>query len=238
MMATLKNLLLFCLATIVCFVVNSCEKTLPKCKGNCVSIQLSGKIYNLNTNAGLGGEAVGAYWYRRGLCLGCDYFKIAEGKTRSDGSFNFTQTIDTTYFRDYRIYLRTPVNTNYFFTPGGSADKYRQVFFDSVAITSMQQIRFGYYPKASLQLQLHRVQNDAFSYFAYSTFVSGAYLADTYNLIPGSQQAHDTTVVVNTAADTYTIVQTSKLAPNGSSIRTSDSIRCTQTGPNVININY
>jgi hypothetical protein len=153
---------------------------------------------------------------------------IAKVKSESDGTFNFTSEIDTTYFvRRYFLSLTVGSNKEYIILghPGVtiSANTY---FFDQNAF---QGVQFEVYKKANLKIRLHRTQNDDFTKFSISHSIFDYWFLYDYNV--GSPQEvidqNKSELNVETVADVYTKIKVVKTFLNGTSTTTIDSVRCT-----------
>jgi hypothetical protein len=219
----------------ICVMFFSCEKDQPECKGNCVSIRISGKVYDKTTGAGFKNIPVEVRWVSSRI--GSIRYKVVEGNTNADGSFNFTKTVDSLFFKDYYLSVRTPIDTNYISIPVGGGFDFLEERFYSLDINAINQIKFEYYPKAFLKLALRRVQNDTLNHFNFGCFFDSK-AGFGYNTIIGQQNARDTTFMIKTAADVFTKVTLRKVLSNGQVISTTDSIVCTTNGANTLNINF
>lgn len=102
--------------------------------------------------------------------------------------------------------------------------------------SDFQNLKFEFYPKTSLTIQLHRTQNDVFDYFSVEhLFIPELNYVD-YILVD-SKNAKDDIRVVPTSSDLYTKIKWSKKT-NGQGVEKVDSIFCTKAGPNRYDIYY
>jgi hypothetical protein len=106
----------------------------------------------------------------------------------------------------------------------------------SYSPTDLQNLQFGFYPKTAMDIQLHRVLADSIQSMIVQYSYDPATIVAPYitSILPRS----DTTIHCFTASGKMTTVELSKRSPSGVYTRIKDSLFCTATGPNIINISY
>jgi hypothetical protein len=214
--------------------LSACRKK-AVCKGNCVDIRISGRVYDLVSNTGFADVPVEVNWFYSRWCLFCTSYKVGTGKTASDGSFDFTVTVDTSYFgNDYHLNVRLPIPTGYLDIMGDGYDEARMF---SYSPAGLQNLQFGYYPKTDLYIRLHRVLTDTVKHFSidYSYQPNSTIGIYSTYVLPATS---DTTLHGLTAAGKTTTVEWTKQIAPGVYNRKKDSLFCTATGPNVLDIYY
>lgn len=230
-----KRLPAILLMAATCLLINSCEKDQPDCTGNCVSVRISGRVYDKTSGMGFKDVPVEVKWVK--ACIGCTSYKIAEGNTKNDGSFDFTKIIDSSFFDNYSLIVRIPNDTNYVSPFDFHSNIYHQKDFGFLNLNALQQVEFQLFPKTLLKINLHRVQNDAFNIFSLKSIYTGYYSAGGYSVV-GQQNARDTTLFFRTAAGVLTKIVYGKTLSGNQQNDRLDSIFCTQTGANTLDINY
>jgi hypothetical protein len=219
------------------FLINSCQKDQPACKGNCANITIKGIVYLKTNGTGLTNVPVEAIWFKNSLCLGCTSYRVVSGKTFSDGSFGMNATIDTSFFKDYFLSVRVPADTNFICFPVNGGSKFPEIRFYDFTSFKRQNIEFDFYSKAPLTINLHRTQNDTFDYFSVDHFFTGNFGYGDI-VVTGPSFAKDTSLKVTTASDIATKITWKKTIIGGPLIQQEDSLVCTKNGTNVLNINY
>ncbi len=230
-----KQILGISIIIAICILCNACEKDQPDCTGNCVSIRISGRVYDKTTGVGFKDVPVEVKWLKP--CIGCTTYKVAEGNTKSDGSFEFTKTIDSGFFKNYALAVRIPTDTNYLSIPGSGGINNLEERFYTLDVNALQQVRFEYFPKTFLKIRLHRSQNDVFSYYNLGVLFTDNFSVGYYT-VAGQQNARDTTLIFKTAANVYTKVLSGKIVNSIQVNSRTDSVICTQTGTNILDVNY
>ena len=167
----------------------------------------------------------------------CTSYKVASGETDDNGRFDLNVTIDTTFFHDYFLSVRVPIDTNYITVSGAGGVNYNEVRFDAFHSNELQNLKFEFYPKTYLTITLHRTLSDSFNYFSVNHNFTNEFDYADY-IITGPQYANDTTFRVTTSADIYTRIVWRKTVVAGQSNEQIDSLICTRNGTNVFDINY
>jgi len=215
----------------------SCKKELQveKCSQNCKTFNIKGRFYDGITNEGFGNTSINLRWEYFRYCISCPNSRnVYSGSADENGYFNFNIEIDTSLFNDYILQLKTPVINNYF-----------ELFprdIDKIDLTQNNSINVEYYPKANLELRLHRIQTDTIKnlniYHIWRTPGTGEfitqydYLGQTPNIIS------DTILNIKTVAGIYTKIIIEKLYSNGNRIEISDSLVCNRNVNNIIDMNF
>jgi hypothetical protein len=162
---------------------------------------------------------------------------ITTVNSKNDGSFDFTAHIDTTYFsQHYSLALRVNSNNEYFLLNYGVIYKQTSTF----DLNAFQNIQFEVYKKANLKLRLHRTASDNFQLYevSHSNVVDGDFRGDYYNDNYQAALPNPNEVNVETVADVYTKIKTSKTSANGTITETLDSVKCTSTVTSTVDINF
>jgi hypothetical protein len=221
----------------VSFLVNSCKKQAPACTGNCKTINANGSVVNKLTTTSASGVPVSLSWVK--FVGGFSQSEvIATVNSKTDGSFNFTSNIDTSYFsRGYFLSLSVGKSNNYIILGYSGLIETRIYSFDQNAFQNKQ---FEVYKKANLKIKLHRTLNDNFQSYAIThSNVSNDFLYD-YN-VQSPQEVIDrntSELTVVTVADVYTKIKTVKAFANGTSIITLDSVKCTSNSTSIYDITF
>jgi hypothetical protein len=217
--------------------VISCEKDLPSCTQNCTTLNINGKVFIAPNGLPLAKIPVEVNWFKKGLCIGCTKTRVIAGSTEADGSFRFTATIDSGYFKDNFLSIRVPADTNFLSPPSSGGTLYYEYRYDQLAAPLLQDINFTFYSKAVLTIRLFRVQTDPFDYFSVDHQFTDNFGYGDY-LITGPTFAKDTVLRVQTAADMITRVIWKKTVIGGQSTQKTDSLKCIRAGTNEISVYY
>ena len=164
---------------------------------------------------------------------------IATVNSKSDGTFNFTSNVDTTYFnKGYFLSLSVGSNNEYLILGYSGVIETRAYSFDPNAF---QGVQLEVYKKANLKLTLHRTQTDSFQSFSisHSNVVNDFFIYD-YN-VQSPQEVIDRNISeinVSTVADVFTKIRVIKTLANGSSTITLDSVKCTTNSTSIYDITF
>ncbi len=220
----------------VSFFINSCKKQAPVCTGNCETINANGTVVNKLTNASAAGVPVSLSWV---TFIGgfAQSEIIATVHSKTDGSFNFTSNIDTTYFsKNYFLSLSVGSSNDYIILGYSGLIETRTYSFDQNAFQDKQ---FEVYKKASLKIRLHRTLTDNFqSYVITHSNVEDNFFLYDYN-VQSPQEVIDKNISeinVATVADVYTRIATAKTFANGTSTTTLDSVKCTTNSTSIYDV--
>jgi hypothetical protein len=230
------KLLLFILSSFLFF--NSCKKQAPVCTGNCATINADGRVVNKLNNTSAAGVPVSLSWVK--FVGGFSQSEvILTVKSQSDGKFNFTSSIDTTYFtKRYFLSLSAGSNDEYIILGYSGLISTRTYSFDPNAFHGIQ---LEVYKKANLKIKLNRTQNDNFKSFSisHSNVVDDVFLYD-YNISSPQEviDRNESELNVKTVADVYTKIKVIKAFPNGTSTTTVDSVRCTANSTCVYEVSF
>lgn len=227
---------IFFLLIIFPLFMHSCKKQAGPCTGNCATINANGSVINDITNSSAANVPVSLNWFKfSGITP--QYEVIAILNSRDDGTFNFTSTIDTSYFKNGYSLLLSAGSNNEYMILGYSGLISKQIgAFDPNAF---QGIQFDVFKKATLILQVHRIQSDSFQSFAiYHTVVGDINLYD-YNIQSPQDVTQSTSEInVTTVADVFTTITALKTFSNGTNETTTDSIKCSANTSNTFVVNF
>ena len=220
-----------------CFFI-SCEKEyLPDCtSGNCVNTNIKGSLYVKPTGEKLSNILVEVSFVYKNTMWFVVPHKVVSGKTDKNGIFNFNVTIDTTYFKEYSLWVRIPQLENYISVHNISLDYISMWFYDYDADV-LQNIHFEFYKKAILTINLNRTQMDDFDYFYLSYSYDGniGFYAIT---MPDLKFTTNEIFQLETAADIYTTIWWTKRLKEETIDYKTDSLICKQNRDNIFNLNY
>ena len=221
----------------VSFLINSCKKQAPVCTGNCGTINANGSVVNKLTATNASGVPISLSWVK--FVGGFSQSEvIATVNSKTDGSFNFTSNIDTTYFsKGYFLSLSVGSSNDYIILGYSGLIETRTYSFDPNAFQTKQ---FEVYKKANLKIRLHRTLNDNFQSYAIThSNVTDDFLYD-YNVQSPQEVIDRNTSELNvvTVADVYTKIKTTKTFANGTSIITLDSVKCTTNSTRIYDVTF
>ena len=221
----------------VSFLINSCKKQAPVCTGNCGTINANGSVVNKLTTTSASGVPVSLSWVK--FVGGFSQSEvIATVNSKTDGSFNFTSNIDTTYFsKGYFLSLSVGKSNDYIILGYSGFIETRTYSFNQNAFQAKQ---FEVYKKANLKIRLHRTLNDNFQRYSIThSNVTDFFLYD-YN-VQSPQEVIDrntSELNVETVADVYTKIKTVKTFAGGTSTITLDSIICTTSSTSIYDVTF
>lgn len=221
----------------VSILLTACKKQAPVCIGNCGTMNANGTVINKLTSASASGVPVSLRWVK--FVGGFSQSKvITKVNSKTDGSFNFTANIDTTYFsQGYFLSLRAGKSDDYIILGHSGVIETRTYSFDQSAFQAKQ---FEVYKKANLKIKLRRVFNDNFQSFAITHANVTDYYLHNYN-VQSPQEVIDRNISeinIETVADVYTKIKTVKTFANGTLTTTLDSIRCTTNSTNIFEVTF
>lgn len=222
---------------LVSIFITSCKKQAPVCMGNCGTINANGSVVNKRTNTNASGVPVSLSWVK--FVGGFSQSEvIATVSSKTDGSFNFTSNIDTTYFsKGYFLSLSVGSSNDYIILGYSGVIETRTYSFNPNAFQTKQ---FEVYKKANLKIRLHRTLNDNFQSYAIThSNVTDDFLYD-YNVQSPQEVIDRNTSELNivTVSDVYTKIKTVKTFLNGTSIITLDSVKCTSNATSIYDVTF
>lgn len=222
---------------LVSIFINSCKKQAPVCTGNCSTINANGSVVNKLTTKSAPGVPVSLSWVK--FVGGFSQSEvIATVNSKTDGSFNFTSNIDTTYFSNgYFLSLSVGKSNDYIILGYSGLIETRTYSFDQNAFQAKQ---FEVYKKANLKIKLHRTLNDNFQSYAIThSNVTDDFLYD-YNVQSPQEVIDRNTSELNvvTVADVFTKIKIAKTFANGTSTITLDSIKCTTNATSIYDVTF
>jgi hypothetical protein len=222
------------------------ESESSPCAGNCGIVQLEGTIYDQSTNLPLSGQSISVTLNQNQFCLPCSSYKLASGMSDNNGHFQLSYSLDTNLLKEYHIIVSVPTPSNYILFPvlkdSFNSKALQPAYtrnFGYTNMDSMQNLKFGFYSIAPLQVNLHRVSaivQEAPALFLYAN-IDGSNIMSS---LPITQTAanKDTTLVINTSANLLTRISWNKYITTTTLQSGSGSIKCTPGGNNVLDINY
>ena len=230
---------LLCLFLLTALLFFSCERDAPECKGNCETMNANGRVINNLTGTGASGVPVKLSWSLGGGLPRGDRLVIQTVNSDGNGAFNFTSSIDTTYFsKDYHLSLYVGDNDEYMILGYAGVNSKPSYAFDQSAF---QNVQLEVYKKANLKIRLHRTQSDNFTSFIIShSNVDNYFFVIDYN-VQSPQEVIDkkqSELNVNTVADVYTKIKVEKTFADGTSKVTIDSIKCTTNATSIYDVNF
>ena len=221
------------------------EKINPSdCTGGCKTIRLSGKILDVSSNIGIRNTEVKAHFYQWKstcfICFGEPVETFAKTTTDNLGRFNINIIVDTSVFdqsHHYSFDVYSNTHENYISGNPKSFSHYKEDF-SNIILTK--------YQKTKLSIKFKRDSLDLFErYMADHTFY------DTYNNVNirptnqldylryFSQIMSDTTIEVETGANTWTKINGTKISGSSHIISEHvDSVFCNVNTTNFITIKY
>lgn len=229
---------LLLLISIIFFFTNSCKKRVPFCSGNCETINATGKVINKLTATNAAGVPVSLSWVKF-VGIFSQSQLITTTNSKSDGTFNFNATIDTSFFKQgYFLSLHVNSNNEYIILGYSGVVSTRAYSFDR---NVFQGIQLEVYKKANLKIILNRIENDNFQSFSIShSNISEHLFIYDYN-VQSPQEVIDRNqkeLNIQTVADVFTRIKVVKTLSNGVSNTIIDSVKCTTSSTNVYNINF
>jgi hypothetical protein len=231
------------------FAMSSCvdETDLYDCRGNCVDVNITGKLYVKTDGTPVPNTPITVLWYHRRDPWSTKY-RIATGNSKSDGTFSFNATIDSSFFKDYYVCIRTQVGDNYL-PLDYKDDNLGEKEIYAVNINDLQNIKVEFYHKVDLTIHVLKTLNDTVSILGiehgFDTDLHSISYIDYASYLDGSDsQMLNKLFAVKTASDIHTTIRWVKnyrsQLPSYSVVRYfgKDSIVCTKNGKNVFVINY
>lgn len=230
---------LYCMTLLFC----GCKKEIPSCSGNCTDINFAGFVYDKSLNLPLSNQNIDIILYQNSSCVICSSNIIASGKSDINGRFSITATFDTSLLSKYYIKVIATATENFIHYPqavgpgitNSAAKITRQ--FTTIDPPAFQNLRFDFYPRVLLKLNLHRTSPPVPQY----PYLVQSYTFDNQTLNWGLDERPsniDTTLTIYTSANIFTKIISSKQQTAANVIRRTDSIKCTPNGNNSIDITY
>lgn len=227
--------------------LTSCFKeNLPRCSGHCSNITLAGIIFDKTTNLPLQNISFQANLYLNTYCLFfCTSYKVGYCKSGSDGRFTLNADIDSTLMQDFHLVAAATIPNNYLLYPepvGPGIQQnlvtYSSVEFYNLDSPEMKNLEFGFYPKTLLKMNFHRTtpiipQNPSIGLeFGFDNQQKSVWGFNQTDL------NKDTTLTINTSANIFTSIVLQKFTTSTNVESVTDSIKCSLTGNNSIDIYY
>ncbi len=218
----------------------SCQKHAAACVANCGVIYAKGIVENGLTKAGAPNAPVTLSWGKFNGLIEQDEI-IAKVSSKSDGSFGFSSSIDTTYFsKGYFLNLHVNSNNEYIILSYTGTISQRVDSFNSNAL---QNVQFVVFNEANLAIRMHRVQTDSFQTFTVSHSLKlkntiGDSLSYYDFLGDSPAEIHTSQINVSTVADIYTTITAVKMLNNDTTSLIVDSIKCVSGSLNVYDLYF
>lgn len=231
---------------VVLVLSGSCHKTAGTCTGNCQVVSFAGIAVDPGAQKPLANLPVTVSMSRVQTCMYCGPYQVAAGKTKADGTFALTVSVDTTKvaFRFCTVTIHGPSNYLVYAVPTGpgvAADPFSSVLslemvLDSTGIAPYRE--FDFFRPAPLTIQLHRTGAIIPSEPGLGlTYIMGASSTSGWDLNESSTNA-DTALTLLTGADVFTRIETIRYVTDSTKAVDVDSIRCVAGGSNTIKIVY
>ncbi len=224
----------------------SCKKELPPCNGNCTDIVFAGKIYDATNNQPIPNQTVSILLHPTAYCVICDPYVLPSAKSGNNGNFELSTSFDTTLLRSNYIIVRvnTPPNFLQYATgpntnaPSNNPKDYR--FYQPIDLNTLTNLKFGFYPKATLQINMHRTSaiiKDQSDLLLEVKFLDSTNNSSILGFIQSASNK-DTSFIIYTTANIFTKITSSKFVTETQLINKSDSIKCDATKHSSIDFYY
>lgn len=226
------------------FLFSSCKKIEIPCSGNCSDVLISGLVYDKSFNIPIENQDIEVLINQAGSCLLCTSKIIGKGKSNSSGVFSINTRFDTSLSGNKYLLIKATPTDNYITYPqyfgSGIINNNQNILsqsFSNTNISTLNNLRFNFYSKALLKVNLHRISNTIndnilfqdYNFDNTTTSVIGLYETATNR---------DTTLTIYTASNLLTKIKTyQRQSPTSVSTR-NDSIFCSRIAINTINIDY
>jgi hypothetical protein len=221
----------FILIVLAAFTFMSCKKQI--CTSNCGTIKIAGRVMNASNNKGVANVLVRAGWRMAGLCYVCSGPDAGSCKTDPNGYFSFDLTTDTTRFGDYCLQVRAELPDHYI-SFDNEDDRLIKTSFTRSNLSSIDDIHFLAYEKATLRIKLERQQNDQFT----ELLLYSKYNQNYTNELGLTAQPQKMEKVIETAANVFTKIRCDKWNDYFLQSSSEDSIRCQAGKENVLVLRY
>jgi hypothetical protein len=226
---------------------SSCHKSkLGPCTGNCQVVQFAGVVVDPGAQKPLAGSSVTVYMPRRQSCTLCGSYQVISGKTKADGTFDLTTTVDTTLVVPHSCTISVQAPANYIayavpVGPGIGPDAFSGTLawplpVDSAGVAPYEE--FDFYQPILLTVQLHRTGGIVSSAPALSLSFSMATGSSSLWGLNESSTNADTTLTLYTGANVFTWINAIQFVTDSTVQNQTDSIRCVVGGNNTIEITY
>jgi len=229
---------------LIAIFAGSCSKNLPRCRGNCDQVSFSGNVTDFTSGQPIGNQTIEVTLKEKVYCMFCSGYDVAKGITDGNGHFEFKKIFDTSLLRDYNIQVQLTTTESYItrIAPADSSVGFlyprTRVFGYYTIDSSLNNIQFKIYQKTPLRVNLHRTTAviSGREFFDLQYGFIGAENIGTAFIMNGVNK--DTTVIINTAANVFTKINTGKWVTYDSLLNRTDSIKCSINGNNSIDISY
>ncbi|MEJ7822904.1 MAG: hypothetical protein WKF85_11310 [Chitinophagaceae bacterium] len=239
----LENKIIFKIIALT-FLISSCKKLKISCSGNCSDVTISGFVYDKSLNVFIGNQDIEVSINPRGGCLLCLANIIGTGKSNSSGFFSINTKFDTSLSDNKYLLIKATPTDNYFtypqnFGPGIINNKQNILSqsFSNINTSTLNNLRFNFYSKALLKVNLHRISNTINDYPLFQEF---NFDNTTTSVIVLNETAtnRDTSLTIYTASNLLTKIKTYQRQSQTTVNTKYDSIFCSSNTINTINIDY
>jgi hypothetical protein len=231
---------------IILFFCASCAKrSLGPCTGNCEVVYFSGIAVDPGAQKPLANLPVTVTMVRKDRCTLCGEIEVATGKTKGDGTFAITKSVDTTQVVPGYCTINMQGPSGYIVYalptgPGIPADGNVAIgyplFVDSTGMAPYRE--YDFFKPVAMTIKLHRtgaiVSSEPFVSLDF-TIGAGSLSAYILDELPSNG---DTTITMNTGANVFTRVKTIAWLTDSTKSDQTDSVRCVAGGSNTLQVNY
>ena len=236
----MKGIFISLLISLAFFLLSaSCKKSLTN-----LTYNFNGVVVNPTTNTPIANYPLKLYWYKSGdgIFLWPQTINIKSLRTQSDGTFNFSQNIDTSNFsRGFALVLALDTSGDYILNMFGINAKC-YILKTNYDPNAFKNVEFNLYKKANLKLILNRTQSDIFSAFRlYYTIIEKNQLCGNYWYPYSSMQnfVPNTEINISTISDTYTTIYMNKYNYNSIPYyQKIDSVKCNTDSTVIYNVDF
>ena len=176
----------------------------------------------------------------------CSTLNVAAGSSDANGYFEFKKVMDTSLLQDHYIEVQLTTTEGYItrIAPADSSVGYlyprsKEYDFENID-SSLATIQFKIFTKTSLRINLHR--NTAVitgrEYYDLLYKFTGGESTSLGEAFVMSDANKDTVVYINTAANVFTTISSSKFITYDSVVNKTDSVKCSTNPGNSIDISY
>jgi hypothetical protein len=220
----------------------SCHKTAPTCTGHCADVLFAGTVFDGSTNQPLPNQKVTINLYKNGLCFTCATYSYGTPTTNTAGQWLKESSLDTMLMADhhFEVFMKPPKNYLLYASltgPGLQPNDFAvDSFFYKLDSNAMRNIHFVFYRATSLNVNLHRTGAITHDPTLFLDFTINNHIS-TWS-IEQTTANKDTTLILTTAANIYTVVRSSKFLTDSTHTANYDSVLCSSTGRNAVDIYY
>jgi hypothetical protein len=237
---------LFAFLLVLLFCASCHKKNLGPCTGNCQVVQFSGIAIDPGAQKPLAGLNVTVDMPRRQNCLYCSDYQVASGKTKADGTFYLTTSVDTTLVASHycTVAVQGPAGYITYAVPVGpgiesapsSPTNALPLAVDSTGTAPYAE--YDFFQRVLLTVHLHRTGTILPSEPSLNLLFSMGPLSMAAWGLNETPSNADTALTLYTGADVFTKINAVEFITDSTTQNQTDSIRCVPGGNNTIDINY